>query len=88
MHLNKVFININRFNSTGIANGGVIPSTSNVVFVDLKHKYNCMNGSLYIENVQCNSFKFRKKLHNIPTIFNVFLLKQTTHAIYNFMDTI
>ncbi len=45
MHLGKVFININRLNSTRIANGRVIPSVCNVVYVDLEHKCNCMNGS-------------------------------------------
>jgi len=46
MHLGKVLININRLNSTRIANSRVIGSLYNVAFIDLNQKYKCTNGCL------------------------------------------
>lgn len=40
-----------------------------------------------IKNEACGSKKFGKKLHKMPTIFNVFLLEQTIRHTYYFMDT-
>ena len=44
MYLSKVFININRLNSSRIANSWIIPSVYNVASIDLNQKYKCMNG--------------------------------------------